>query len=126
MANQHDKHPLDAVKLTKRQSEHHRQSIRVGVILHRLQACVEGTLEMRPTELQAAKLLVDKAIPNLQAVAISEETPPEALLSEQQIIDNLVERLEAMPEVRQAVLDQLLPLITADGSSDSEDDGSIH
>jgi hypothetical protein len=42
-----------------------RASIRVGLIRNRLMNHLLGKLEMTPTQLQAAKILLDKSVPNL-------------------------------------------------------------
>lgn len=52
------------VALNKRHSDMARARIRVSCILHRLQECVAGKVEMTPAQIQAAKLLLDKALSN--------------------------------------------------------------
>lgn len=45
-----------------------RQRIRVGVILNRLKNHMLGRIEMSSTQLQAAQILLKKALPDLAAV----------------------------------------------------------
>ncbi len=53
--------------LTRRQAENVRAAIKVGNIVDRLEKCAAGDIQMTPTQVQAAKILVDKCIPSLQA-----------------------------------------------------------
>lgn len=45
-----------------------RQRIRVGVIINRLQRHMAGKLEMSPTQLRAAEILLKKCLPDLASV----------------------------------------------------------
>ena len=45
-----------------------RERIKVAKILTRVQGCALGEIEMTSTEFQAAKLLINKTIPDLPAV----------------------------------------------------------
>jgi hypothetical protein len=54
--------------LSVRQVESWRTGIQVGMIRHRLHQCVRGEIEMTYVQLGAAKILLDKAIPNLTSV----------------------------------------------------------
>jgi septum formation inhibitor-activating ATPase MinD len=58
-------------RLTKRQTDNAREAIRTGLILKRLQDHVlsENGDIMSPSQVQAARLLLGKVIPDLQAVA---------------------------------------------------------
>lgn len=58
-------------KVTKRKkelSEEHRDKIKVGVILNRLQNHILGKVKMTPTQVQAANILLKKVIPDLKAI----------------------------------------------------------
>ena len=46
-----------------------RERIQVGQILTRVQGCALGNIEMTSTEFQAAKLLINKTIPDLPAIS---------------------------------------------------------
>ena len=48
-----------------------RRRIRAGTLLYRLKAHVLGKIEMTPTQVQAAKILLAKCIPDLRAIDIS-------------------------------------------------------
>lgn len=48
-----------------------REKIKVTQIVHRLNNCAMGTDEMTPTALRAAEILLKKALPDLQSVAIT-------------------------------------------------------
>ena len=50
-----------------------RERIRVGVIVNRLQKHALGEVEMTPTQIRAAEVLLKKAIPDLSAVEHSGE-----------------------------------------------------
>ncbi|MDH3713751.1 MAG: hypothetical protein OET44_07895 [Gammaproteobacteria bacterium] len=54
--------------ITRRQAENVRAAIKVGMIVDRLQKAAMGEIEMKNSELNAAKLLLDKTLPSLQAV----------------------------------------------------------
>ena len=45
-----------------------RKRIQTGRVLDRVQKCAKGEIEMSNIEMQAAKLLLDKAMPSMQAV----------------------------------------------------------
>lgn len=51
-----------------RLSQEWRERIRLGVILQRLDACAAGEIEMTPDQVQAAKIILAKMIPDLKAV----------------------------------------------------------
>lgn len=54
--------------------EHWRKKIQTGVLLDRLGKHVLGSIEMTPTQVQAARILLAKAVPDLKAI---EHTGPE-------------------------------------------------
>jgi septum formation inhibitor-activating ATPase MinD len=60
-----------AARLTKRQTDNAREAIKTGLILKRLQdhALNENGDVMTTSQVQAARLLLGKVIPDLQAVA---------------------------------------------------------
>jgi hypothetical protein len=60
-----------AARLTKRQATLHRESIRVSMLLNRLQDHVDGKVEMSQTQLRAAEVLLRKAMPDLKATDIT-------------------------------------------------------
>lgn len=62
-----------AVTLTRRQTDKARDLIKVEKICEFLQAHVEGTHMMRPTQINAARILLDKSLPSLTATQVSAE-----------------------------------------------------
>lgn len=44
-----------------------RQNIQTGVIIDRLQKCARGEIEMTSVQLQAAKFLINKTLPDMPA-----------------------------------------------------------
>jgi septum formation inhibitor-activating ATPase MinD len=60
-----------AARLTKRQTDNAREAIKTGLILKRLQdhALNENGDVMTTSQVQAARLLLGKVMPDLQAVA---------------------------------------------------------
>ena len=48
-----------------------RASIRIGLIRNRLAKHILGEIELSTTQLQAAKILLDKTVPNVSAVEIT-------------------------------------------------------
>jgi hypothetical protein len=71
------------VKLTRRQAENHRASIKVGVILERLQAAATGAIDLTPTQTKAAQILLDKALPTLQSIDQTNHTETPELTVEE-------------------------------------------
>jgi len=63
------------IKTTGRLSFKHdevaRQKIRVSEILTRLLKHVDGSVEMSPTQIRAAEILLKKALPDLSSVELS-------------------------------------------------------
>lgn len=75
-----------------------RKRIKVGMLVSRLEDASEGRVEMSPTQVAAAKILLDKAIPSLSAV---EQTTidPSAALGESDIREQLRTLLQAHPDI---------------------------
>lgn len=51
-----------------------RAKIQVSQIINRLNQCVMGEIELSPSQVNAAKTLLSKVLPDLQAMALSGET----------------------------------------------------
>lgn len=65
-------------KLTRRQAENARAAIKVGSIITRLVKAADGELDMTPTQIKAAQILLDKSLPTLQAIESTQiEDKPE-------------------------------------------------
>ena len=60
-------------RLNKRQATNTRSAIQVGLIVKHLEEHTLGKREMSNTQIAAARILLDKALPNLQATQISGE-----------------------------------------------------
>ena len=68
-----------AVTLTRRQTDKARELIKVEKICLRLSDHVEGKIEMKPTQINAARILLDKSMPSLVAQAINLGDDPAGL-----------------------------------------------
>jgi hypothetical protein len=58
------------VRYTKHQTEACREKIRTSAILGRLQRHINGKLDMSPTQVRAAEILLAKVLPSLQSAEI--------------------------------------------------------
>lgn len=56
-----------------RHDEETRAKIQAAQIINRFQACVMGEVELSAAQVSAGKTLLDKALPNLQAVDMTAE-----------------------------------------------------
>ena len=59
--------------LGKQHADKTRQKIQVTQIVHRLNKCATGEVEMKMTELRAAEILLKKSLPDLQSISLSGE-----------------------------------------------------
>lgn len=75
-----------------------RRRIKVGMLLSRLEDAAEGRVELTPVQAQAAKILLDKAMPTLQSVETT-QIDPSATLGDADIRDQLRALLSAHPDV---------------------------
>jgi hypothetical protein len=57
-----------AARLNRRQQDSVRENIRASQIVNRLQDHVQGKVELSPTQIQAARILLDKCVPNLASI----------------------------------------------------------
>lgn len=60
-------------RVNKQKAVDVRARIQVGAILSRLAKHVDGDIELSPTQISAAKLLLDKSLPSLAHTTISGE-----------------------------------------------------
>jgi len=58
---------MAARKFAIRQDDQTRAKIQASQIINRLQGCVLGTVELTPVQVSAAKILLGKILPDLQA-----------------------------------------------------------
>ncbi len=54
--------------------ERNRRKIQVGMIINRLHKCIEGTVEMSTQQVNAARILLAKAVPDKRSVEIEDIT----------------------------------------------------
>ena len=64
-------------RTTESQSDRHRLSIQTAKLIKRLQDASDGTVDMSPIALKATQILLDKSLPNLQAIEMTNEPVPE-------------------------------------------------
>lgn len=57
-----------AARLNKRHSDEVRAKIQASCLIHRLQQCALGEIEITPTQLQAINSLLDRSVPKLQQI----------------------------------------------------------
>jgi hypothetical protein len=57
-----------AARLNKMHSEQVRLKIQASVIIDRLQKHVDGEIEMKPSQITAAQILLDRSVPKLQQI----------------------------------------------------------
>lgn len=58
-------------------AEFARRKIRAGILISRLNRAAKGKLELSKGQLEATKILLDKALPSLQAVEYRQEEQPQ-------------------------------------------------
>lgn len=59
--------------LGKKHADKTREKIQVSHIVNRLNSAAKGELELTPTQLRAAEILLKKALPDLQSISITGE-----------------------------------------------------
>lgn len=60
-----------AVTLTRRQTDKARELIKIEKICKALQDHIDGTVEMKSTQINAARILLDKSLPSLTTTSIN-------------------------------------------------------
>ena len=83
MARQSTKRTLHDRKSWQERAEMWREKIKVANIITRLEKHAEGEVEMTPTQVKAAQVLLDRVMPTLSASEITRKTEavsPEALI----------------------------------------------
>jgi hypothetical protein len=98
-SNQHIKR-----KEVAESAEFIRKRIQAGILIKRLKRASSGKLEMSKSQLEATKMLLDKAMPSLQAVEHSQTEVPK---TEDEILASLAHLIASNPAV-------LKPLVDAD------------
>lgn len=93
---------------THRQRQLTAAGIPAGHLVSRLKKHADGEIELSPTQIRAAEILLDRALPKLSAV---EQTTldPSASLSEEQIIAQMTDIALKHPQVIRALMAKLGP-----------------
>jgi hypothetical protein len=60
------------------QTDKTRQSIKAGMLIRRLTLCAAGKIQMQPTEVKAAQILLDRVLPILTSTDMSVTTEPQS------------------------------------------------
>jgi len=61
---------IKGTPLTRRQQDKHRESIETAKLVRRLKDHSLGLIEMSPSQVRAAEILLNKSLPNLSATEI--------------------------------------------------------
>ena len=70
-----------AARLTKRQSDLHRESIKVSMLINRLNDHILGKVELSATQVRSIEVLLRKAMPDLKAMEISGDADNPVMVS---------------------------------------------
>lgn len=109
---------------THRQSKLTASGIRAGYLVSRLEKHADGEIEMSPTQIRAAEILLDRALPKLSAV---EQTniDPAASMSEAEIVAQMTDLAKKYPHILRQVSLNLGPkdANAAPHSVDNPEDG---
>ena len=84
-------------------AEEHRARIKVGQLQERLMSAAMGRVKMDSNQVQACKVLLDKAMPTLQAVETT-SIEPAAVKSESELLAEIAELIKANPDLVQRAL----------------------
>lgn len=57
-----------AARLNRRHSDEVRTKIQASNLIHRLQSCAMGEIDLTPTQLSAINSLLDRSVPKLQQI----------------------------------------------------------
>jgi len=85
-------------------AEEHRQRIKVGMLITKLEKVAAGKLKLTQSQVTAAKALLDKALPTLQAVEAHVITEPAATRSESDLLADLRALVRAHKELIREIL----------------------
>ena len=97
---------------THRQRQLTTAGIPAGHLVSRLKKHADGEIELSPTQIRAAEILLDRALPKLSAV---EQTviDPASALSEEEILAQLVDLARKHPQIVRKLQAQMTPVIAA-------------
>ena len=93
---------------THRQRQLTTAGIPAGHLVSRLKKHADGEIELSPTQIRAAEILLDRALPKLSAV---EQTviDPAASMSEEEILAQLVDLARKHPQIVRKLQAQIGP-----------------
>ena len=96
------------MSLTQRQKTGVALAIQAGTLVNRLKKHARGEVEMSPTQVRAAEILLDRALPKLSAV---EQTviDPASALSEEEILAQLMDLARKHPQIVRKLQAQIGP-----------------
>jgi len=63
-----------AARLNRMHQDSVREKIRASMIIDRLEKCAAGEIELTPTQVQSAKILLDKSISNAPTITDNHHT----------------------------------------------------
>lgn len=94
-------------------------AIQATALVNRLKKHADGKIEMSPTQIRAAEILLDRALPKLSAV---EQTniDPAASMSESEILAQMADLAKKYPHILRQVMVSLGPK-AADSAPDNTD-----
>ena len=100
------------MSLTHRQKTGVALAIQSTQLVNRLKKHARGEIEMSPTQIRAAEILLDRVIPKLSAV---EQTviDPAASMSEAEILAQLMDLARKHPQIIRKLAAQMTPVIAA-------------
>lgn len=74
-----------------RHDENTRLKIKVAHLINRFQSHFDGELELSPTQIQAGKILLDRALPVLQSVEVSGEVTTSKVIRAPTVAKNTID-----------------------------------
>ena len=108
---------------THRQRQLTTAGIPAGHLVSRLKKHADGEIELSPTQIRAAEILLDRALPKLSAV---EQTviDPAASMSEEEILAQLVDLARKHPQIIRKLQAQIGPNGAVQTGKDDDHDAS--
>ena len=92
-----------------------RDKIKAGMVINKLLAHVKGEIEMTSTQVQAARILLSKILPDLKVIAVSEHSLIPEVSESQRLTDDqlmyLASRARPLLEGHAEVVEEPLKLV---------------
>lgn len=98
-------------KLRRPKAAEVRTKIQAGVLITRLEQHAAGKIDMSPTQVRAAEVLLKKILPDLQSAELHHHDDTDSM-SEEQLVQLLAATLAALP-------DELRALVIGDALADA-------